>query len=130
MDGKQAAIVVRNLFDAVRAVPPTFQLGDIHLDRGIWTIGCIVDGQTYNVQIGEYSGCIMGITKVKPSSMDVTSKISDDMKLRAQLETIVKAGMDDSTHRAMLAELEDQQCGPLETMREHEDCPRQRLIII
>jgi hypothetical protein len=64
--------------------------------------------------------------------MDLTSKISDDMKLRAQLETIVKAGMDDSTHRAMLAELEDQQCGPIETMRdrEHEDCPRQRLIII
>lgn len=70
MDGKQAAIVVRDMFDAVRVVPPTFQLGDMHLDRGIWTITSIVDGQTYNVQIGEYSGCIMCITKVKPSSMD------------------------------------------------------------
>jgi len=64
MDGKQAAIIVRDLFDTVRAVLPTFQLRDLHLVEGSWTVGCIVDGQKYDVQIGRYSGCISGITKV------------------------------------------------------------------
>lgn len=66
-------------------------------------------------------------------TMQIGKRLSDNLMLKTQLETIVKAGMADTTHREMLAELEDKQCRPNESLRDQEpdeECPHRLVIII
>ena len=64
MDGNRAALIVRELFDVVRVVPPVFETVDVHQIGGIWHVGCIVDGVEYSVKVGSIIGGILSVKRV------------------------------------------------------------------
>jgi len=58
MNATQAAILVRDMFEAVRVVPPVFQLVEAHLVDGVWLLECLVDSLWYTVRISDTDSSI------------------------------------------------------------------------